>query len=50
MKKTYFEIWRVFDTECMTLKFGDQEIHFHLEDFADLKEEIRGWELRYYEG
>lgn len=47
--KPYFELWKVFDTECMILKLGDQEMHFHLEDLEELKTEIRGWELRYYD-
>lgn len=44
----YFDLWRVSGTEEMILRFGDQEIRFDIVHLDDLKDEIRGWELRYY--
>lgn len=43
-----FELWRVNNTEAMILKFGEQEIRFGIRELEDLKDEIKGWEARYY--
>lgn len=44
----YFELWRVSGTDDMILRYGDKEIRFDMVALGDLKDEIRGWELRYY--
>lgn len=43
-----FELWRVNHTEAMIPKFGEQEIRFGVRELEDLKDEITGWEERYY--
>lgn len=45
---SHFELWRVDNSEAMILNFGNQEIRFGVRELDDLKNEIRGWELRYY--
>lgn len=45
----YFEMWKIVDTEKLVLSLGKQRIEFDMSQLDDLKQEIRGWELRYYE-
>lgn len=45
----YFEMWKIVDTEKLVLSLGKQRIEFDMTQLDDLKQEIRGWELRYYE-
>lgn len=45
----YFEMWKIVDTEKLVLSLGEQRIEFEMSQLDDLKQEIRGWELRYYE-
>lgn len=45
-----FELWKIVDTDTLVLSFRDQRIEFDMYQLDDLKQEIREWELAYYEG